>query len=843
MNRIPCYDKEGNTIKSLIQWDKNQSVYIDDLENGSLPRVHFALGSNAKESKEYKDNVKFDGKKIKITIPNELLKTYAEMYLFLYYGDVESEEPLTTKYMVKIPITKKPQPDDYIYEDNVDYLSIYKLKLELSLILDNAANYASESRANKEAAETAAREAAGSAQEARNILSDVNAAGANQIQAIETAGAEQTDAAKAEIDAKGKQTLDSIPEDYTGLQTEVDDLKGDLDNHGKYVLGVENLINGVTYVEGSYINEYGVETALANSRHSTPIPIESNSIYTIVLIVNTVEGLQTGTLRIHGYKNGVWVKQVSYKGYNESCNDVLVFNTDDSFDSVVLSGLIIIEPIFLYKNKSISERIENLNTMVDNLNNKIGKSLSDIAIGDLSFKQLFEGSYNLVKTNYRYGTISPSTVNAGNPVLTDSVFASKPYSLKAFGTTSAQTKERIVLDGDKYYYFASMVKVERYVNGWAGALYGGNYVGFQRETDGFERASKIINLRSMTDSLFTGTWSSANADAYVDNVVLVDITSLFDGLNTISGKQYALYTMDNLFAEYIDILNTIMISKNESKYVGVILDAVSADGRFTAMNELYDIAYKIDTHDDYVPTDSDFISASKGVVCKLKTPSAMYQNYDFDILYSKDADVQTLPASTTKLVSLVTAMPYITSVMEKVTLTSDDIQSGSGDFFASGDVMTIEDLMLGMMLPSSNTCAMAFAHHIGKKILGNESASYSDCISAFVSEMNRKASLLGCINSSFDTPSGLSKTNKTTATDLLRFVVEACSYNEILRVWNKKNYDISVGGTNPRTVSLETTVTNASLENSYYIFGGKTGSLSYDDGTVARALVMVAEHK
>lgn len=246
MTRIPCYDKEGNTIKSLTQWDKNQSVYIDDLENGSLPRVHFALGSNAKKSKEYKDNVEFDGKKIKITIPNELLKTYAKMYLFLYYGDVESEEPLTTKYMVEIPITKKPQPDDYIYEDNVDYLSIYKLKLELSLILDNAANYAAESRANKESAETAAREAAGSAQEARNILSDVNASGANQIQMIETAGAEQTDAAKAEIDAKGKQTLDSIPEDYTGLQTEVDGLKGDLDDVSNVIYDMVEIDNGLS---------------------------------------------------------------------------------------------------------------------------------------------------------------------------------------------------------------------------------------------------------------------------------------------------------------------------------------------------------------------------------------------------------------------------------------------------------------------------------------------------------------------------------------------------------------------------------------------------------------------
>lgn len=101
---------------------------------------------------------------------------------------------------------------------------------EFGLILANAANYATESRANKEAAETAAEEAAGSAQEARDILSDVNAAGANQIQAIEAAGAEQTEAAKAEIAAKGKETLDSIPEDYTGLQTEVDELKGDIKN-------------------------------------------------------------------------------------------------------------------------------------------------------------------------------------------------------------------------------------------------------------------------------------------------------------------------------------------------------------------------------------------------------------------------------------------------------------------------------------------------------------------------------------------------------------------------------------------------------------------------------------
>lgn len=128
---------------------------------------------------------------------------------------------------------------------------------EFGLILANAANYAAESKDAKTAAEAAAGESAGSAQAAEGyktaagkILEDVHAEGTTQIQAIstageeqiqvleakgteqiqtiETAGAEQIEAAKAEIDEKGKQTLDSIPEDYTGLQTEVDELKGDL---------------------------------------------------------------------------------------------------------------------------------------------------------------------------------------------------------------------------------------------------------------------------------------------------------------------------------------------------------------------------------------------------------------------------------------------------------------------------------------------------------------------------------------------------------------------------------------------------------------------------------------
>lgn len=283
--------------------------------------------------------------------------------------------------------------------------------------------------------------------------------------------------------------------------------------------------------------------------------------------------------------------------------------------------------------------------------------------------------------------------------------------------------------------------------------------------------------------------------------------------------------------------NELNLFKNH-KLVGAVLDASSETNRFLAMKQLFDIAEKKLKDSDYSPSASEFTYATKGAVCLLPDNPAMYEQYPIEILWSQNGDVQSKPASTTKVMSLVTALPFIDDIKEKVTLVSGDIESGSGNYFSAGDVLAIEDLIFGMMLPSSNTCAKTLAHYVGAKILDNSSASVSDCVTAFIAEMNKKAALLGCTGSSFDTPSGLSTTNKSTVSDMLRFTIEACSFPEILRVWNKKSYDIAVGGTNARTQTVTTTVANATLEAAYYIFGGKTG---YLNNNTANALVMVAE--
>lgn len=287
-----------------------------------------------------------------------------------------------------------------------------------------------------------------------------------------------------------------------------------------------------------------------------------------------------------------------------------------------------------------------------------------------------------------------------------------------------------------------------------------------------------------------------------------------------------------------DVSGNIVSAK--PKFCGAVLDASSEANRFLAMKQLFDIAKRKLADPDYTPEASDFTYATKGAVCVLPEPASFYEQYPITVLYGKNENTQAVNASTTKVMTLITALPFVQDIKEKITLVSGDTESGSGNYFSAGDVLTIEDIMFAMLLPSSNTCAKTLAHYCGAKIIGDNSASVSDCVTAFLAEMNKKAALIGCTNSTFDSPTGYSTTTKTTAKDLLRITIAASAYPEIARIWNKKSYSISINGTNPRTQAITTTVANATLEDDYYIFGGKTGHYS---GGIADALVMIAEAK
>lgn len=287
--------------------------------------------------------------------------------------------------------------------------------------------------------------------------------------------------------------------------------------------------------------------------------------------------------------------------------------------------------------------------------------------------------------------------------------------------------------------------------------------------------------------------------------------------------------------------NELITSDSGSKIlVASVLDASSESARFSAMKQLLDIGKKKLADPNATIYDDEFTYATKGAVCSLPVGNTgMYEKYPFSMLYSKNGTTQAVPASVTKVMSLVTGLDYLENVTDTITIKSSDSQAGSGPSLSDGDTMTMQELMLCMALPSSNTGAQAFARICGAKMLESKGVTTytdSECRTEFVSKMNAKASYIGMTNSTFDNASGTSSNNLTTANDLVQLLVEACSYPEIMKVWNKKTYTIAVGGTNPRSITINTTVANQTLENYYYILGGKTGSISG-----AQALVMVAK--
>lgn len=168
MIEIDCYDLQGNSIDYVTQWDINQVLYIEDWKHDEMPIFHFC-NKNSKMSLVVVGEK--DENRIKAKIPNILLQEPYPITAFLYKANDESG---TTVYATRIPINKKPKPNDYEYEDNAEHISWAKLEAEAVAFLnrlenttkeyettlgtakenaDKAAQYASEAKSSEEAIE------------------------------------------------------------------------------------------------------------------------------------------------------------------------------------------------------------------------------------------------------------------------------------------------------------------------------------------------------------------------------------------------------------------------------------------------------------------------------------------------------------------------------------------------------------------------------------------------------------------------------------------------------------------------------------------------------------------
>ena len=83
-----------------------------------------------------------------------------------------------------------------------------------------------------------------------------------------------------------------------------------------------------------------------------------------------------------------------------------------------------------------------------------------------------------------------------------------------------------------------------------------------------------------------------------------------------------------------------------------------------------------------------------------------------EILYYQNADVQYEPASITKVMTAIVVLEN-TSLNDNVTIgTNPPLVDGSAIGIREGEVYTIEELLLAMLLESANDCAEALAEFV-----------------------------------------------------------------------------------------------------------------------------------
>ncbi len=114
------------------------------------------------------------------------------------------------------------------------------------------------------------------------------------------------------------------------------------------------------------------------------------------------------------------------------------------------------------------------------------------------------------------------------------------------------------------------------------------------------------------------------------------------------------------------------------------------------------------------------VKATSVAACCLSDKPHISDDVNLKLLREKNPDMLGVPASLTKIMSLICAIDYVHNLDEKVRIVNSDIVNGSGNNLKEGDVVAVRDLFYDMLLPSSNTAATALSRFIGKRILNSK---------------------------------------------------------------------------------------------------------------------------
>ena len=149
------------------------------------------------------------------------------------------------------------------------------------------------------------------------------------------------------------------------------------------------------------------------------------------------------------------------------------------------------------------------------------------------------------------------------------------------------------------------------------------------------------------------------------------------------------------------------------------------------------------------------------------------------VLFCKDSNRKSLIASTTKIMTALLVCEQC-NVLDRVRIPAEAVGiEGSSMYLQPNEILTVQELLYGMMLHSGNDAAAALAIYCGGTLEG------------FVQMMNDKARVLNMTNTHFENPHGLdAECHYSTAEDLGKLAAYAMENPVFAKIVSTKNVQI-----------------------------------------------------
>jgi D-alanyl-D-alanine endopeptidase (penicillin-binding protein 7) len=183
-----------------------------------------------------------------------------------------------------------------------------------------------------------------------------------------------------------------------------------------------------------------------------------------------------------------------------------------------------------------------------------------------------------------------------------------------------------------------------------------------------------------------------------------------------------------------------------------------------------------------------------------------------DPLFDKNSRAVVPIASITKLMTAMVVLDSKAPLTEQIEVTDEDRDyiKNTGSRLAVGSVLSREDMLHIALMASENRAAAALSRYFPGGRPG------------FLAAMNAKAKQLGMTDTHFESPSGLTSENVSSARDLVKMVNAAYQYPMIRQFSTDRSYEVYTG---KRSIAYNST--NALVRNPTWDIGlQKTGFIN-----------------